>query len=247
LKRAGPQIGSAANSSTVQAQFRGRRALTQVPRSQSAQQLRVPNPRRQLRVARPSSESSGAFETDSLLVEALSRSDLSAAGRLYDRYAPNVRGMVHRMLGSDAELDDVVQDVFVAAITSIAKLRDPAMLKSWLLGIAVGKVRENVRSRWRRRWLSFHPTEDLPDHPAPTSDAQLDVVREVCGILDRLPSEERIALLLHHLEGLSLEEAARACDMSASTFRRRVARGEAKFILRASCRPALIEWRSNNS
>jgi DNA-directed RNA polymerase specialized sigma24 family protein len=53
--------------------------------------------------------------------------------------------------------------------------------------------------------------------------------------------------LLHHLEGLSFEAAARACDMSASTFKRRVARGEAKFILRASHRPALIEWRSSNS
>lgn len=182
-----------------------------------------------------------------MLVDALRNDDLSAAGRLYDRYAPNVRGMVHRILGPDAELDDVVQDVFVAAITAIDKLRDPAMLKSWLLGIAVGKVRDNLRSRWRRRWLSFHPTEDLPDHPAPNTDAQVDLVKEVCGILDRLPPEERIALLLHRLEGLSLEEAAQTCNMSVSTFKRRLSRAEGKFILRASHRPTLIEWRANNS
>jgi len=181
-----------------------------------------------------------------MLVDALRGQDLAAAGRLYDRYALNVRGMVHRMLGADAELDDVVQDVFMAAIASITKLREPAMLRSWLLGIAVGKVRANLRARWRRRWLSFHPAEELPEVPAPSTEGQVDIVKEVCGILDRLPPEERIALLLHRLEGMSLDEAAQACDMAVSTFKRRVARAEAKFVLRASYRPALIEWRRSN-
>ena len=182
-------------------------------------------------------------ESDAMLVFALRGQDLSAAGRLYDRYASNVRGMVHRMLGPDAELDDVVQDVFVAAITSIGNLREPTLLKSWLLGIAVGKVRDHLRTRWRRRWLSFLPTEELPERAVPGSESQVDVVQEVCSILDRLPPEERIALLLHRLEGLSLEEAAKTCNMSVSTFKRRVARAEAKFILRAKYHPALTEWR----
>jgi RNA polymerase sigma-70 factor, ECF subfamily len=203
--------------------------------------------RLQVEAAPPSCRPGDPTETDAMLVSALRAQDLAAAGRLYDRYALNVRGMVHRLLGPDTELDDVVQDVFVAAITSIDKLRDPTMLKSWLLGIAVGKVRDNLRTRWRRRWLTFHPLEELLEHPAPHRESQVDVVREVCGILDRLPPEERIALLLHRLEGLSLDEAAQTCNMTVSTFKRRLARAEAKFILRAKHRPALIEWRSNNS
>ena len=191
-------------------------------------------------ISRPQADA--AVETDSMLVYALRERDLSAAGRLYDRYATNVRGMVRRLLGLDAELDDVVQDVFIAAITSIGRLREPEALKSWLLGIAVGKVRDNLRQRWRRRWLSFLPQDELPDHPAPSSDSQVDVGREVCSLLDRLPPEERLALLLHRLEGLSLEEAAKACDMSISTFKRRLTRGETKFIVWAQRRPALLEW-----
>ncbi len=185
-------------------------------------------------------------ESDAMLVYALRGQDLMAAGRLYDRYATNVRGMVHRMLGPDAELDDVVQDVFVAAITSIGKLREPSLLKSWLLGIAVGKVRDHLRTRWRRRWLSFLPTEELPEPPVPNAETQVDIVQEVCSILDRLPPEERIALLLHRVEGLSLDEAAKTCNMSVSTFKRRVARAEAKFILRAKYHPALVEWRGQS-
>ena len=81
------------------------------------------------------------LETDAELAQRLASDDLEAAARLYDRYASNVQGMVRRLLGPDLELDDVVQDVFVTAISSIHKLRQPAFLKSWLLGIAVGKAR----------------------------------------------------------------------------------------------------------
>jgi RNA polymerase sigma-70 factor (ECF subfamily) len=181
-------------------------------------------------------------EADARLVAALREQDLTAAGQLYDRYAASVRGMTHRLLGADTELDDIVQDVFVAAITSIQRLRDPSMLKSWLLGIAVGKVRDSLRARWRRRWLSFLPHDELPDHAAAETETQSDVAREIKALLDHLPPEERLALLLHRLEGFSLEEAAAASNMTVSTFKRRLTRAESKFVQRAERRPALAEW-----
>lgn len=181
-------------------------------------------------------------ESDAELATAIAEGDLAAAGRLYDRYASNVRGMVHRLLGPDTELDDVVQDVFITAIASIDKLRDPSALKSWLLGIAVVKARGNLRARWRRRWLSFLPNEDLPERPAPSVDATNEVAHEVATILDALRPEERIALVLCRLEGMSLDEAARACGMTTSTFKRRLARGQARFIASAKSRPVLAQW-----
>jgi RNA polymerase sigma-70 factor (ECF subfamily) len=187
-------------------------------------------------------EASTAREEDARLVAALLERDLTAAAQLYDRYAANVRGMAHRLLGADTELDDIVQDVFVAAITSIQRLRDPSMLKSWLLGIAVGKVRDSLRARWRRRWLSFLPNDELPDHAGAENEAQSDVAREIKALLNQLPPEERLALLLHRLEGLSLEEAATASNMTVSTFKRRLTRAETKFVQRAHRRPALAEW-----
>jgi RNA polymerase sigma-70 factor (ECF subfamily) len=182
-----------------------------------------------------------APESDAELALAASSGDLGAASRLYDRYASNVRGMVHRLLGPDAEIDDVVQDVFLTAIVSVGKLRDPAALKSWLLGIAVAKARGNLRTRWRRRWLSFLPTEDLPEQAEPSREAQTDIALEVSAILDTLRPEERIALLLCRLEGMSLEEAARVCGLTVSTFKRRLARGQARFVAGAKRRPALSE------
>jgi RNA polymerase sigma-70 factor (ECF subfamily) len=181
-------------------------------------------------------------QSDAELALALKRGEAGAAGRLYDRHAASVQGMVYRLLGREAELDDIVQEVFIYALSSIDKLRDPAALKSWLLGIAVGKVRTYLRNRWRRRWLRFLPHHELPEQSLPIYDPHAELVSDVCSILDRLPTEERIALVVHRIEGLPIHEAAKACGMSLSTFKRRFARGEERFIARAKQHPALAAW-----
>lgn len=181
-------------------------------------------------------------ESDAELVDALKRGDSGAPGRLYDRHAVSVQGMVYRLIGRDAELDDIVQEVFIYALYSIDKLREPAALKGWLLGVAVGKVRSHLRRRFRRRWLSFLPHEELPEPAAPSPEPQADLARDVCGILDHLPADERIALVVHRIEGLPLHEAAKACSMSLSTFKRRLAKGEARFMARAEKHPGLTGW-----
>ena len=181
-----------------------------------------------------------APEDDAELVQALKRGDTGAAGRIYDRHSAGVQGMVYRLLGREAELDDIVQEVFIYALNSIDKLREPAALKSWLLGIAVGKVRSHVRWRFRRRWLSFLPHDEIPEPALELNDPDADLVSNVRSILDDLPSEERIALVLHRIEGLSLQEAALASSMSLSTFKRRLNKGEARFMARAKQHPGLI-------
>jgi len=186
-------------------------------------------------------------EDDASLVRALRAAEPGAAARLYDRHVDGVYGFIFRLLGPDAELDDLVQEVFAYALSFIGKLREPAALQSWLMGIAVGRVRSYIRSRRRRRWLAFLPTNELPEPVVVRDDSHAEVVREVCAILDRLPADERIALVVHRVEGMSLSESATACGTSISTFKRRLARGESKFFAHAERRPALASWLAGRS
>jgi RNA polymerase sigma-70 factor (ECF subfamily) len=184
---------------------------------------------------------------DASLVEALLGGDETAATRLYDRHVGSVHRFVFRLLGPVADLDDVVQEVFAYALSSIAKLREPAALQSWLMGIAVGKVKAYIRWRRRKRWLSFLPSDELPEPAVTRDDDHAEVVREVTAILEKLPVDERIALVVHRIEGLSLSESATACGTSVSTFKRRLTRGETKFFARAEKRPALATWLEGSS
>ena len=183
------------------------------------------------------------FEGDeTALVEALRVGRQDAAAAFYDRHVRAVHGIVFRLMGPDGELEDVVHDVFVRAIESLPRLRDPAALRSWMFGIAVRTVAIRFQKRRRQRWLRFMAPEDLPEMEAPRAGDSSEATREVYAILRGMDPDERVALVLRRVEGLSIEDGARAAEMSVATFRRRVARGEVKFFSRARGRPALASW-----
>jgi RNA polymerase sigma-70 factor (ECF subfamily) len=179
---------------------------------------------------------------DAALVRAMLEGRADAAAAFYDRYADALHSLVFRLLGPDDELEDVVNDVFVRALESLSRLRDPSALRSWLFGIAVYTVRIKIQRRVRQRWLRFMAPEDVPEVAAMPDGGLGEALRDVYAILETLPVDERIAFVLHRVEGLALEEAASACDTSFGTFRRRLARGESKFFARARHRPALHAW-----
>jgi RNA polymerase sigma-70 factor (ECF subfamily) len=179
---------------------------------------------------------------DAALVAALRAGHPPAVAALYDRYVGSIHGVVFRVLGPDRDHDDVVQDVFVRALESLPRLRDPSALRGWLVGITVMTVRIYLQRRRRQRWLRFLPSHELPEVAAPSDDAAGDALEEVWAILRALPPDECIALVLCRVEGLALEAAAAACALSVATLRRRLARGEAKFLARAAQRPGLGAW-----
>jgi RNA polymerase sigma-70 factor (ECF subfamily) len=145
-------------------------------------------------------------------------------------------------MGPDPEIEDVVHDVFLRALESMPRLREPAALRGWLFGIAVRVVRIRMQRRSRQRWLKFMSPEHVPEVPSGPDGNTGDAVREVYALLERLPVNERIALVLHRVEGVTLEQAAAACDTSLATFRRRLARAESKFFARAGTKAVLAPW-----
>jgi len=177
------------------------------------------------------------------LVAAMAVGRLDAGAAFYDRHVQSIHAIVFRLMGPDGEIDDVVHDVFVRALESLPRLRDPAALRSWLFGIAVRAVAIRFQKRTRQRWLRFMTPDEVPEVATlPASPELGEALRDVYAILRGMHASERIALVLHRVEGLSLEDGARAMGTSLATFRRRLARGEAKFFTRARSRPALDGW-----
>lgn len=171
---------------------------------------------------------------------------LDAGAAFYDRHVQSIHALVFRLMGPDGEIDDVVHDVFVRALESLPRLRDPAALRSWLFGIAVRTVGIRFQKRTRQRWLRFMAPEEVPEVAVLPSTELGEALRDVYAILRGMDADERIALVLRRVEGLSLEDAATATGTSLATYRRRLARGEAKFLARASSRPALDVWLSES-
>ena len=165
-----------------------------------------------------------------------------AAAALVDRYGTHVRRVLFRVLGGDdADHADLAQEVLLQAWRGIGQLQQAGALKAWLTHVAVFNARGAIRRRRRRGWLAFRA--ELPDCPQPwaTPDLQ-DAAGAVYRIFDRMPEDERLPFALRVLEGMSLEEAAAACDMSLATVRRRLARAERRFFKLAREYEALAPW-----
>ncbi|MDB4988721.1 MAG: ECF-family polymerase sigma factor [Myxococcaceae bacterium] len=187
---------------------------------------------------------SEAFQwSDTALVVGVRAGDRTAKEALFDRYAPYVRAIVVRLLGFRGEVADLVHDVFVAALEDIDGLQNAAALKSWLTSIAVFKVRHHIRSKSRRRWLTFMQPDELPEqiavHAEPETQRALALAYQILAELD---VDERVAFTLRYVEGMELKEVAAACRISLATSKRRIKRAEERFRAKAATQPALCAW-----
>jgi RNA polymerase sigma-70 factor (ECF subfamily) len=180
---------------------------------------------------------------DDALIQALRTGHPGAAAVFYDRYAEHVQRTLRSALGPDADLPDLLQEVFIRALDQIGKLNDIERVRGWLATIAIFVARAHLRLRTRRRWLGlFSPELTRPQHREPPSTEARWALREIYQVLDQMPLNERMAFVLRFVDGKTLPEAASACQTSLATFKRRLARAERQFVDHARKRPALIPW-----
>lgn len=145
-------------------------------------------------------------------------------GELFNAYRAYVAKIGRRILGSSHELDDLIQDVFLATVRDIHKLQDPARLAAWL-----GTITTRMAKRRRYR-NSLHPVP-CSDHPqqllerepeeGPSPESTADLSSHLQHVLS-MPEELKTPWLLKHVQGLTLEAVAEQCDCSLSTVQRRI-------------------------
>jgi RNA polymerase sigma-70 factor, ECF subfamily len=157
---------------------------------------------------------------DAALVERAGAGDEQAFTALYQRHAAYVARVVHRILGRDADLDDIVQETFVEGLRQLRTLKDPAKLRSFLVTIAVRRVQARFSLRRRMRRLA---AELFRLSPASSDPAETDQVHALYQLLDRVPPKHRIAWVLHRIEEHTLPEVAEQTGASLATVKRWIA------------------------
>jgi RNA polymerase sigma-70 factor (ECF subfamily) len=129
-----------------------------------------------------------------------------------------------RALARDAhDADDLVQIALERALTRAAQLRPDAPLSSWMFGIVRNAWLDELRARGRRARL-FAPAESAERSGASSQGAPGDLLA-VQEALSRLPEEQRAAVALVLIEGLSYKEAAHIMEVPIGTLTSRLARG----------------------
>jgi len=149
------------------------------------------------------------------LVAAARAGDRAAYGRLYDRFAPMVYGLLlARVPRSD--VDDLVQDVFLQAMRRLSSLRSAEAFGGWLATIA----RNRARDHWRRG----EETVELPDDVAGTPHPEAAALA-VLAAIRRLPEAYRETLVLRLVEGMTGPEIAERTGLTPGSVRVNLHRG----------------------
>ncbi len=148
----------------------------------------------------------------------------------FREHAAHVTLLALRVLGRRDEADDLVQDVFLKASSWLPRLREPGALRAWLAKVTVRMAWRRLRMRRLRAAIGFeegHDYAELAQHGrmSPEDGA---LMAEVYRVLDRLPTKERLAWTLRHVEGERLEDVAEQCGCSLATAKRWIAAAHAR-------------------
>ena len=166
--------------------------------------------------------------TDAALVAAVRAGDRACTLELYRRFTGDAERMLVRIGGFLPERADLLHDVFVRALENLGSLREPASVRSWIMGIAIRRAREHLRSR--RRAPAF---TDVDAHAGALDGEVAMELRRVYALLARLDPDDCVAFTLRRIEHRELADIAEACGVSLATIKRRIARAERDFTAMA--------------
>jgi RNA polymerase sigma-70 factor, ECF subfamily len=146
-----------------------------------------------------------------------------ALERIFSLYAPYVAAIAIKLLGRDDDIDDVVQDVFIVAMSGLDQLRDPTRVKGWLSAVTVRLAMRRLRRRRVARAIGlgeqWDPTWLMAPEATPEQRATL---HQIYALLEDFPARERLAWSLRFLQGERLEDVALLCECSLATAKRRI-------------------------
>jgi RNA polymerase sigma-70 factor (ECF subfamily) len=161
------------------------------------------------------------------LVERFRRGDDSAFDRIVEQHAAEVAALANRLLGWPGDVDDVVQEVFVAALVGLKKFRGASSLRTWLFTITINKCRRHrLRGLRRLRTVTMDAAQALENHDRAGDEAAMD--QETFARVQRavltLPQKYREVVALRYLQGLEAEEICELLGITANALQVRLNR-----------------------
>ena len=136
---------------------------------------------------------------------------------------PRLRRFARTLSRNQHDADDLVQSAVERAWRHLDQLKPGASLHSWMFGIMKNAWIDDRRARGRRGEVAL--PEDSGDHPAVNPTDLNDSLWAGSESMDKLPEEQRLAVALVLVEGLSYKEAAEVLDIPMGTLTSRLARG----------------------
>ena len=148
----------------------------------------------------------------------LSRNEKSDFEMIYDRYS----GLLYRLalshLQNAHDAEDAVHDVFAKYISEPHKFKDEEHEEAWFVKVTVNHCRDLLRKKKYRNHLSLDEIHQIKTEEEPG-------VNGILEVLGRLSERYKAVIILHYLEGYSIDEISFMLGVSVSAVKMRLSRG----------------------
>ena len=141
----------------------------------------------------------------------------------WQEYKTRLRGYIAKRVRESEAVDDILQNVFLKAHTSLPTIKSHGSIAAWLFRIAANAIADHYRSQ--KLWV------ELPEElaaPEPECNYVAELAACLQPLIADLPETYRSALVLSDLEGLSQKEVANRLGISLSGTKSRIQRGREK-------------------
>lgn len=186
-----------------------------------------------------------AYVEDVLLVDRCLTGEPAATRELFRRHRARVHACLYRVLGSNRDMDDLLQDAFLQVFQSLRSWRAEASLATWIDRVSVRVAYRYLSQRGRRIQTDPLIDEDsVPGGEATDDRRQLarDGVKRLYAALDELGAAARLAFTLHEIDGRSIAEVADLVGSSVTATKLRVWRARNRIETAAAADPVLREF-----
>lgn len=173
-------------------------------------------------------------QLDKELVKKVQQGDKSAYDLLVIKYQHRIIQLVNRYIKDPSEAQDVAQEAFIKAYRALVNFRGDSAFYTWLYRIAINTAKNYLLSRTRRHsdyQVDVQEAEQLENAPQlqgmDTPESLLmnaDIVKNIDIVIENLPEEMRVAIMLREFEGMSYEEIAQTMECPVGTIRSRIFR-----------------------
>jgi len=190
-----------------------------------------------LRTARPSGAAaqSGADSVETsraraaelnALVARAAAGDQAATEALVLAVLPRARNLVRYLVRGEQDVDDVAQDALVTMLERLHSFRGEGAFEAWVDGVVLRVVLGRMRKirLWSRRF-ELRGSEAMPVPAGGEAPERYLARRGAVRALDELPDKQRVVIVMHHVLGFSVQEAAAELDVPVETARSRLRLG----------------------
>ncbi|MFH2035188.1 MAG: sigma-70 family RNA polymerase sigma factor [Candidatus Zixiibacteriota bacterium] len=179
-------------------------------------------------------------DADHIIMKRIQGGDMVAFNELVDKYKKRLMNVIMRMISSEVEAEDIVQETFVRVFQHRQSFDFNHCLSTWIYTIALNLARNELRKRKRFKFMDIFDMQGKEGEFAVEMKLPNGLPKAIEGAMESLPEKYKMAFILRDVQELPYEEVAKIMNIPLGTVKSRVNR--ARSMLREKLKPRMEEY-----